>query len=217
MKRIVALLGDYYHDEAPARSALEAAFRAADLAAGAKLAFIGTDALPQALKEGAEAVVLFKENRLDPQAPAPGMWMDEALSDRIAAYVREGGAWLAWHSGLASYPAASRYVRMLRGYFLHHPPEHRVVRYEWDGPLRGENEDRGFSFLDEHYFVQCDEKATEVFLRSRSDDGESVAGWRHGYGRGKVVCLTPAHHREGLLHPAFVRALGQSLSWCLSR
>jgi|HigsolmetaGSP12D_1036236.scaffolds.fasta_scaffold00532_10 type 1 glutamine amidotransferase len=217
MKKIVALVGDYYHDEALARGALTAAHAAAGLAGEAELAFIGADALAEALAQAPAAVVLFKENRLNPQDADVRTWMDESAAERIAQYVRGGGAWLAWHSGLASYPETSAYVRMLRGRFLHHPREHQTVRYApAAGPGREEEPGGAFAFLDEHYFVECDEANTDVFLRSSSVDGESIAGWRHGHGQGKVCCLTPAHRREGLTDPAFLRVLGQCLRWCLA-
>ncbi|MBB6734178.1 ThuA domain-containing protein [Cohnella zeiphila] len=217
MKRIVAIVGDYYHDESLARESLVKAFEAIPPDEERALEFVGTKDMVRVLEERPDAVVLFKENRLNPQDEKVELWMDEAVSSAIASYVREGGAWLAWHAGLASYPEEYEYVKMLRGFFLSHPAQNKPVRYV---PVHTEAAGRSgeaLGFVDEHYFVSCDENDTEVFLRSESEDGSSIAGWRHAYGKGKVLCLTPAHRREGLLDPSFLKLLGGCLEWCATR
>ncbi|WP_235548826.1 ThuA domain-containing protein [Paenibacillus sp. Soil522] len=123
--------------------------------------------------------------------------------------MENGGGWLAWHSGLASYPVDSSYTRMLRGYFLSHPEQHKPVSYI----AAGNGQQGTFEFVDEHYFVHCDEENTEVFLRSASTDGESIAGWRHRFAAGRVSCLTPAHREEGLLHSDFSGWLKREIEW----
>ncbi|WP_052087821.1 hypothetical protein [Paenibacillus wynnii] len=74
--------------------------------------------------------------------------------------------------------------------------------------------DESFSFKDEHYFVECAEDKTEVFLRSTSSDGASAAGWAHFFGRGRVGCITPAHLAEGLLNPDFIAVMRRLFTWC---
>lgn len=207
MKKVVALVGDFYHKEELAREALLQAFGGS--AAEVELHFvIDPHALMTAIADGPAAVILYAENRTDPQANPGATWMTADFSEQIVRYIEGGGGWLAWHSGLASYPADSGYVRMLRGYFLSHPEQHRPVRYS---PV--DDEAAGFEFLDEHYFVQCDEPNTEVFLRSFSADGQSVAGWHHSFGAGRVSCLTPAHRMEGLLDAGFSRTLLREIMW----
>ena len=127
------------------------------------------------------------------------------------------GALLALHSGLA-YQTDGIYRRMLRGWFLHHP-EQKTVRYRivtGAGHVRL-TADADFAFKDEHYFVHCEEAQTHVFLRSESEDGESIAGWTHAYGAGRVLCLTPAHTLEGLTDRAFVQLLADCLQTLHSR
>lgn len=207
MKKVVALVGDYYHKEELAREALLQAF--GEKAAELELHFVkDPNSLMTAITAGPAAVILFAEDRTDPQGNPDATWMTTAISEQIVRYVEGGGGWLSWHSGLASYPADSSYVQMLRGYFLSHPEQHRTVRYS---PI--DEETAGFEFLDEHYFVHCDERRTEVFLRSYSVDGQSVAGWRHSFGSGRVCCLTPAHRPEGLLDAGFSRTLLREIMW----
>ena len=216
MKTIWAVVGDFYHEAEPAKKSLEQVLEpflangqtgllykeVSDLAAGQ-------------LGQKPDLVILFAENRLEPQSDPEAAWMTEDIGRQIEAYVSDGGAWLAWHSGLASYPEDGAYVKMLRGYFLSHPKEHSDVTYiPVGGSALGEL-DGTFRFKDEHYFVACSEQETEVFLRSSSRDGESIAGWLHPYGEGRVACVTPAHLPEGLLNEGFIRLMQRVIAWSL--
>jgi type 1 glutamine amidotransferase len=222
VKTILAIVGDYYHR---AEFAEEALRKAAGPIEGVSLRFADAERLEAELEARPDAVVLFKEDRLNPQEPegAVRRWMTPALQERIVRYVEAGGSWVAWHSGLASYDPAGPYVRMLRGHFRYHPEQHQIVRYTGVPGGTGEAGTAAelappepFEILDEHYFVVCDEANTRVFLRSASVDGESVAGWAHRHGRGKVCCLTPAHRPEGMMHDAVADTLRRMLRWCLS-
>ncbi len=206
MKQVVAIIGDYYHREADSRAALLVALQSQLGNGKLHVRFIGKDQLGDALEQKPEAVVLFAENRLVPEEDGSVEWMSPELEERIVRYVEAGGGWLAWHSGLASYDPQGAYVDMLKGRFLYHPNEHQKVTYAGEG---GE-----FAIMDEHYFVECRTENTEVFLRSSSVDGESIAGWRHAYGAGRVLCLTPAHRPEGLLHPDVLKQLENAVVWC---
>ncbi|MDQ8735823.1 ThuA domain-containing protein [Paenibacillus sp. LHD-38] len=210
MKRLVALVGDFYHKKELASDSLHKALAEHIAASEIEVHLVSNpDQLIRELHNHPAAVVLFAEDRVAPIEQPDLKWMTPALSDQIVQYVENGGGWLAWHSGLASYPPDSSYTQMLRGYFLSHPEQNKQVSY---APADDGQQDR-FSFVDEHYFVRCDEENTEVFLRSFSEDGESIAGWRHPYGAGRVSCVTPAHREEGLLHSEFLSLLRREISW----
>lgn len=214
MKRILMIAGDYYHDAGLARQSWERVAEPYVRNGQIQFAYAGVEQLQQELNKRPDLVVLFAENRLNPEAEPAKCWMTDQAAEQIEEYVADGGAWLAWHSGLASYPEDGAYVRMLRGRFLMHPEQHSIVTYT---PLDGtELGDLGeaFSFMDEHYFVDCKVEETNVFMRSSSRDGESVAGWHHDYGAGRVGCLTPAHLSEGLLMPWFIEAMRRLVAWC---
>ncbi|GIP58916.1 ThuA domain-containing protein [Paenibacillus woosongensis] len=213
MKRILVVVGDYYHDGELARQSWERVIEPFTSKAQAQVTYAGVGQLEQELVKSPDLVVLFAGNYLDPEAEQVRYWMTEQAAGQIEKYVAGGGAWLAWHSGLASYPEDGEYVRMLRGRFLMHP-EPSVVTYT---PVAGtELGDLGeaFSFLDEHYFVECKEEETNIFMRSSSKDGEAVAGWYHSYGSGRVGCITPAHLSDGLLMPWFIKVMRSLVAWC---
>jgi hypothetical protein len=210
-KKIVAYAGDYYHPAAPIRVALEQALGKGLASAEIELAFAeNAAAFIAMLEDKPDAAVLFAENRVDPEGEHGYLWLTKEYEAAIVRYVKAGGGWLAWHCALASYDPGGDYVGMLRGHFLSHPPDHAMVRYDY---VSGAEAGQSFELLDEHYFVQCDEVNTEVYLRSTSVDGESVAGWRHTFGHGRVCCLTPAHREDGLLHSAVQQAIREAAAW----
>jgi type 1 glutamine amidotransferase len=216
LKRVVAILGDYYHSAEIIKDALECALQSLTDSTEICIDYVSVEELPGALHDKPDAVILFKEDRLNPADESAEHWMTDQIADKIARYVAEGGGWLAWHSGLASYPVGSAYTNMLKGYFNYHPPEHQQVRYMGSHPglIQGAG-DVAFEILDEHYFVRCDSEKTDVFLCSESVDGCSVGGWWHAYGSGRVCCLTPAHNCEGLHHPVMLSLLRSAVQWCM--
>ncbi|MFS0863139.1 ThuA domain-containing protein [Fredinandcohnia sp. 179-A 10B2 NHS] len=209
---ITAILGDYYHKAELSREALENAVQ--QLGNEIKIQYSTPDKLLNDLTEKPDAFILFAENRLNPQDTTVVTWMNNETAAAINEYVENGGGWLAWHSGMASYENVEGYISMLRGYFTYHPEKHQIVEYKATPESSYIVEDDTFSFPDEHYFVECDKENTNVLLTSSSVDGESIGGWAHDYGAGRVVCLCPAHLEEGLLHPAFQKILANSLRWC---
>ncbi|OUM97175.1 MAG: hypothetical protein A9Z00_01710 [Thermobacillus sp. ZCTH02-B1] len=207
MKQVVALVGDYWHAEDMIREALD---KAAEAAGGIALAYVEHGELKDRLSEGPDAVVLFKQNPLNAPDEPFVPWMTPEIEEAIVRYVEGGGRWLAWHTGTAGYDRDGAYVKMLRGRFLHHPPMGEVTY------VRASDGAEVMTLYDEHYFVEVDEAGTNVFLRSRSAAGESMAGWEHACGRGRVCCLTPAHAREALLDPRFQALLAERLRWLLA-
>ncbi len=207
-KRVLAILGDFYHEEKLSKRSFEHAIEQLNQV---EVEYATVKELVDKLKTKPDVVVLFAENRLNPQEPQVETWMDEGAAKAINSYVNEGGGWIAWHSGLASYEQFEDYTTVLKGYFKYHPADHQVVTYFERENMGLNSNEETFSFLDEHYFVYCDEENTNVFLKSESVDGTSIAGWEHKFGKGQVVCFTPAHREEGLLHPTTVKLLANAI------
>ena len=217
MKTILAIVGDYYHDRDLAMESLENALFSYISVGEMQIVECETNQLVDKLAENPDAVILFKEDRLNPNDDQVHKWMTEEVEDEITSYVENGGGWLAWHSGLASYAIEGSYTKMVRGYFESHPDKHQIVTYTNKNENPISSSKLSFEALDEHYFVYCDVENTNVFLLSESVDGESTAGWSHAFGKGKVCALTPAHNKEGLLHPDFSEVLGNSVKWISSK
>jgi type 1 glutamine amidotransferase len=212
MKNIYAIVGDVYHDEDLIQQSLNLALKPLTDGGRYQLEYISVEQLTDGLQNKPAAVILFKEDRVNPKDEVVRHWLTKDISEAISRNVQEGGGFLAWHSGMASYPPDSAFVRMLRGYFDYHPSKHQTVSYKGSLPTEAGKE-ISFDVMDEHYFVICDEANTNVFLQSDSVDGHSLAGWSHTFGEGRVCCLTPAHNKEGLLNATMIELLRSSVQF----
>lgn len=209
MKKILAILGDYYHEEWLLQQSLDKAIETYTTELEQiEIEYIKVEQLAEKLQEQPDVVILSKGNKLNPKEKYPSIWLDEILENQICQYVYQGGGWFSWHSGLSSYESFKDYYSMIRGKFDFHPNKHQLVTYQ------NNKENVLFQVLDEHYFVTCEERKTDCFLYAISGEGKTVAGWRHEYGKGRVICLTPSHTREGLLNLEFCKLLSFSLKWC---
>src|SRR5690625_783926 len=115
-KKITAILGDFYHQPDVAIQSLEAAIKS--LAFDVKVDYLSFDDLANNLENHPDLVVLFAENRINPEDDEIHTWMDEEVADQINTYIQHGGSWLAWHSGLASYENVKSYTEILKGHFI---------------------------------------------------------------------------------------------------
>ncbi len=188
MKKILTLLGDYYHNHDIFFKTLEEVLKPfLDM----KIIDSTVENFLNHIKENPSFVVIARENRLNPEDEDIKTWMDDYIEQEIVRYVEKGGVLLSWHSGLAGYSPDSSYIKLLRGYFKYHPEKQKEVRYYSKDLFLDKKID--FKIVDEQYFVECDEKNTNIFLISESIDGRSIAGWTHNFGKGRVICLTPCH------------------------
>ncbi|NIK68971.1 ThuA domain-containing protein [Paenibacillus sp. BK720] len=220
MHKLLAVVGDYYHPEAVVKEGLEESLASWLASGNVSLAYTTVDRLTTALRDKPDAVILFKDDKINPADENPAHWLDSETEQAMLQYVYEGGGWFSWHSGLASYPEDGAYISMTRGYFKYHP-EQKPVRFE---PVASDssgstdhfviNPALGFESVEEHYFVYCDEANTHVFMRTFSEDGESIGGWSHPYGKGRVCCLTPAHNLHSLILSEMKQLVEACIRWC---
>ncbi len=145
------------------------------------------------------------------------VWMTPEQQRAVAAFVESGGGFLNLHNSMGLYPPGGPYLELIGGRYTGHGPleRFRVEVVDADHPVtRGIG---GFFVPDEQHTPVYDEKRVHLLLRSRSDDGKTVAaaGWVREPGRGRVCHLAPGHTREALLHPMYQRLLCNAVRWCL--
>ncbi len=214
MVKIAALLGDYWHHADDAKAGLEAAIeRLANMKVN--LQFITHKEVSKVLDERPDLFINAKMNQLNPKDERVFTWLTDELDKKIVNYVEDGGNVLAWHAGMAGYEPDSHYIQMLRGYFEYHPPGLQDVTYMMK--VKEKSGENTFSLSDEQYFVQCNAANTGVDLWSTGVDGDSIAGWKHSYGKGKVCCFTPAHTKDGMLNENVSRLLAEKIHWTISK
>lgn len=207
MIKIAALVGDYWHPGDDAKAGLESAINRIINKEEIDLQYITYEEVSLVLDGRPDLFINAKMNVLNPRDEQLVTWLTAEFDEKIVNYVKDGGSVLAWHAGMAEYPKETRYTQMLRGSFDYHPPGLQEVTYM-------QNE-KTFTLLDEHYFVHCDVDNTEVDLRSTGEAGNSIACWKHSYGKGKICCFTPAHTKEGMLHESISLLLAERINWML--
>lgn len=165
---------------------------------------------PDRLKDQ-QVVIVAKSNQVSPTNPAE--WMDENSQLALADFVRRGGGLLAIHAGTALYDKATHFRRLLGGVFSHHPEQCPVsMEMSPNHPLNTGIEP--FRLVDEHYFMALDDHFAEVFLTTRSEQGEQPGGWARSEGKGHVAVITPGHNLAIWLHPSFQQLLRNTIAWC---
>ncbi|MDP4106090.1 MAG: hypothetical protein Q8935_14225 [Bacillota bacterium] len=94
MKKIIAILGDYYHEEGVIQRSLNKALETLTTHVDQiKVEYINVEQLAEKLQERPEAVILSKGNKLNPKEINAEYWMNEILEKQICQYVHQGGGW----------------------------------------------------------------------------------------------------------------------------
>ena len=209
---IYSFLGDFYHEHDHSYPSVKKAVEANNAAlADCKLAEISA-----VIDQNPAAIILGCENRINPEDDIVNFWLTSALDEKITAYVRNGGLLVVLHAALASYPEDSKYVDMVKGYFISHPEEHCKVRYMGKLPLAS-SAAFDYEIMDEFYIVHVNENETNIYMRTESaEHGKGIGGWYHSYGAGKVIVIIPTHRQDGYEHPETIRLISEGLAWALS-
>ena len=192
MKKVLALVGDYYHPSNYLKQALKMIIKNDyHLDIYSSHQEIDWDGLMEY-----DVLILATWGKInDPDDDA--YWLDQYHEQRIDQFLAEGGKLFLVHSGTASYPKDGLFRKITGGNFVEHPEDHPEMKMEIvaDNPLTKGITD--FTIEDEQYFMDVDQEEVEIFLKARSDQfGESTAGWNKDYKQGKVIVLTPGHSLE---------------------
>ncbi|MDR0929064.1 MAG: ThuA domain-containing protein [Oscillospiraceae bacterium] len=207
-KDVLVLLDDYWHPRATIEPVLPALLSEEGYS-------VTVTADPNdlfALSQAPDLFINFKDGIADTQIPTPN-WYDEALNTLLPQWVEQGMGYLGVHCGLANIPPEhAAFGQVLRGRFLHHPPQCEVTFVPTqDHPItKGVNP---FTVTDEHYFMEVAEAQTQVLGRTRSAHGDNIALWAHEMGKGRVCGVTPGHSLEVLQNPEYVRLLQNAIGW----
>jgi len=168
--------------------------------------------------EAYDIVLLASENRVEPEK-SNALWMSEEIALRLDKWVSQGGAFIALHTGMASYPEGGTYRKMIGGGFEFHPaphPEYQIIPQveNKDHPiLQGMD---NFSIKDELYFVHREpEESTLLAISICTSYGSSSACWCREQGKGRVVALTPGHLPETQANPHLIKLLSNSMNWVM--
>lgn len=192
MKKVLALVGDYYHPSDYLKQALKMIIKKNyQLDIYSSHREIDWNGLLEY-----DVLILATWGKInDPDDEA--YWLDQYHEQKIDQFLAEGGKLFLVHSGTASYPKDGLFREIVGGHFIEHPEDHpkMTIKAVAENPLTKGVTD--FIIEDEQYFMDVDQKEVEIFLQAKSDQfGESTAGWSKNYKQGKVIVLTPGHTLE---------------------
>ena len=212
MKKVTVLLGDYWHP----RSSIEPML--GELFPESRWSMTVTED-PEALKadDVPDLLVSFKDVIENDQIPTP-LWCDDTWTARLDECVKINGmGFMAVHCGIADIPEEHFITQnILRAFFITHPPQCEVsFEPVGESAITAGIPAFTFSSPDEHYQIKVTGE-TEILGYSGSQHGKQPALWRHQYGNGRVIGVTPGHSYENLTQPEYLKLLINCAEWCVS-
>ena len=210
MKKVIVLLGDYWHPRQSIEPMLDMLFPKDkwELTVTENPEVLISDETPDLL-------VSFKDVIENDQIPTP-LWCDNMWTAALDNAVHNRGmGFMAVHCGIADIPEDHFITKnILRAFFITHPPQCEVS-FE---PIIGSDITEGakpftFSNFDEHYQIKI-MGDTEILGYTVSQHGKQPALWRHQYGKGKVLGITPGHSYENLSQIEYLELLKNCTEWC---
>lgn len=149
--------------------------------------------------------------------------------DALFAWVRQGGGFVAIHSGSDTYYQEPRYLELVGGYFDGHPWHQRVaVTVEDVGHPATRHLGERFVITDEIYqfkswqrsrlyvLLSLDPASVEIG-RGKREDGDYGLAWCKNHGEGRAFYTALGHRPEVWRDERFLRHLMGGFSWASGR
>lgn len=210
MKKAIILLGDYWHP----RNSIEPMI---DLLFPKDKWDITITESPEIIKsnEVPDLLVSFKDVIENDQIPTP-LWCDDEWTAILDDCIKNKGmGFMAVHCGIADIPEDHFITtNILKAYFIAHPPQCEISFEPVSGfDITEKATSFTFSTFDEHYQIKIIGN-TDILGYTVSQHGKQPALWRHKYGKGKVLGITPGHSYENLSQNEYLKLLKNCTEWC---
>jgi type 1 glutamine amidotransferase len=241
-RRVLALIGDRYHNADYIRVALSKMFEGQGVTVDYTIDYsqlsrslLSNYQLFLCLRDGMiwpagylgpDAYTSYEqglENRDDfPEAKAQN-WLTEEQAGAIKEFVTAGNGFYSLHNNSHVSLSSPTYRDVMGGAYIGHPPLRpfnvRVVNSSH--PITQGIAD--FVVNDEQHYVHYDKDHKYILLEAENLDGlnyqnlgaKSVAGWAYGYGRGRVVFTSPGHTIHALWVPEYFKLQRRAVQWLL--
>jgi type 1 glutamine amidotransferase len=240
-KRILALIGDRYHNADYIRVALDRILDDVNAAVDYTInygqlsrkllanydiflclrdgmiwpdGYVGPDAYPY--QQGLQ-------NRSDFAEAKPRTWIQEEQAVALKEFVAGGNGFYALHNSSHISLSSKIWREIMGGAYIGHPPlrpfQVRVVNTVH--PIT--QGIRDFTVNDEQHYVAYDKERKHILLEAENLDGltyqnlgtKSIAGWAYDYGRGRVVFTAAGHTIYALWNPEYVNLQKRAVRWLL--
>ena len=243
--RVLALIGDRYHNADYIRVALNRLFRelnlpidytinydqiSARLLASYRLFVVLRDGMiwPQGYLEPNDYEYSHElENSGDWSKERSEPWITEEQGAAIKDFVQAGGALYALHNSSHISLSSKNYREVMGGAYIDHPAlrPFKVSVANKEHPITRGVQD--FIVNDEQHFVTYDKDPRYILLRSENIDGltdisegrdlgtKAIAGWAYDFGKGRVVFTAVGHTLHALWQPEYFKLQKNAVGWLL--
>jgi type 1 glutamine amidotransferase len=242
--RVLALIGDRYHNADYIRVSLDRVFGEVQLPVDYTISY---EKLSRGLLKNYQLFVCLRDGMIWPDGylgpdayqsyenglenasefskPAPQTWITEEQGEAVKEFVMNGNGFYSLHNNSHVSLSSKNYREVMGGAYIGHPPLRpfrvRVVNNEH--PITQGIE--SFIVNDEQHYVDYDKDPKHLLLESENIDGlgfanlgtKSKAGWAYDYGKGRVVFTAIGHTNHAMWIPAYLRLQKQAVNWLLKR
>jgi len=239
--RVLALIGDRYHNADYIRVALGRLFRELNLPVEFTINY---EELSAARLQGYRLLVTFRdgyiwpggylgvdmypyvgylENREGWPAEKSEGWITEAQGEAVKQFVEAGNSLYAYHNSGYISMYSKNYREVMGAVTLGHPPlrPFKVKVVNPQHPITQGVSD--FMVTDEQHYVDYDKDPQHIILRSENVDGltykkygtSAVSGWAYDYGKGRVAFTAVGHTIHALWQPEYFKIQKNAVRWLL--
>jgi type 1 glutamine amidotransferase len=245
LPRVLALIGDRYHNADYIRVALNRLFRelnlpidytinydqiSARLLASYRLFVVLRDGMiwPSGYLEPNDYEYSHElENNRDWPKEQSEPWITEEQGEAIKDFVQAGGALYALHNSSHISLSSKHYREVMGGAYIDHPAlrPFKVSVVNKEHPITRGVQD--FIVNDEQHFVTYDKDSRYILLRSENIDGltdvsegkdlgtKAIAGWAYDFGKGRVVFTAVGHTLHAMWQPEYFKLQKNAVKWLL--
>ena len=239
--RVLALIGDRYHNADYIRTALNRLFFELDLSIDFTINFSEIDA---AHLQGYQLLVVFRDGLnwpngyLEPDDYAYSSylenaeawpkeeyqgWITEEQGKAIKAFVEAGRGLYAYHNSSNVSLFSKNFREVMGGAYLGHPPlrPFKVKVVNGEHPLTQGIKD--FMVNDEQHYVAYDKDPKDILLRSENIDSlnfetygpTAISAWAYDYGKGRVAFTAVGHTLHALWQTEYYKMQKNAVRWLL--
>ena len=243
--RVLALIGDRYHNADYIRVALIKLFRDLNLPFDYTINY---DQISAGLLRSYHMLVVLRDGMIWPNGylepndyeyshalennqgwpkEHPEAWITEEQGRAIKGFVEAGGALYALHNSSHISLSSPDYRQVMGGAYIDHPAlrPFKVSVVNKEHPITRGVQD--FIVNDEQHFVTYDKDPKYILLRSENIDGltdvsegkdlgaKAIAGWAYDFGRGRVAFTAVGHTLHAMWQPEYFKLQKNVVRWLL--
>ena len=237
--RVLALVGDRFHNADYIRTALNRLFLDLGLLIDFTISFTEIDA---ARLQGYQVLVVFRDglnwpngylepndycysSNLENSSPKEEYegWITEEQGKAIKEFVAAGGGLYAYHNTSNVSLFSKNFREVMGGAYIDHPPlrPFRVKVVNHEHPLT--QGVRDFMVNDEQHYMTYDKDPKDILLRSENLDGldfetygaTAISGWAYDYGKGRVAFTAVGHTLHALWQQEYYKIQKNAVRWLL--